>query len=104
MTTNQPPAPPPAPRSCPRKSAAEKRAFEPALAVHAAAAGLKVESQLFFAPSRIQVRIAPRSHVESFFLPCGMRVSGEPRQSSSQTRLLLSGSRACTIGPNLVPF
>jgi hypothetical protein len=35
--------------------------------------------QLFFAPSRIQVRIALRSQVDSFFLPCGIGVAGEPR-------------------------
>src|SRR5262249_39235390 len=60
--------------------------------------------QLFFAPSRIQARMALRSQVESFFFPCGMRTSGEPRQSSSHTRLLLSGSRGMTMGPCLVPF
>src|SRR5262245_15883076 len=60
--------------------------------------------QLFLAPSRIHARMAFLSQIDSFFLPCGMRSVGEARQSSSHTRLLLSGSRGTTIAPNLVPF
>ena len=61
------------------------------------------DSQLFFAPSRIHARIVSRSQVDSFFLPSGMWVSGAPRQSRSQTRLLLSGSPGITILPDFVP-
>src|SRR5438132_1643292 len=60
--------------------------------------------QLFFAPSKIQARMASRSQVESFFLPCGMRNSGEARQSSSHIKLLLCASPGITMGPSLVPF
>jgi hypothetical protein len=60
--------------------------------------------QLFFAPSRIQARMASRSQVDSFFLPSGMWVSGAPRQSSSHIRLLPSASPGITILPDLVPF
>jgi NAD(P)-dependent dehydrogenase (short-subunit alcohol dehydrogenase family) len=60
--------------------------------------------QLFFAPSRIHARMALRSQIDSFFLPCGIRTSGDARQSSSHIKLLPSGSRGMTIAPNLVPF
>lgn len=60
--------------------------------------------QLFSAPSRIHCRIASRSQTESRRVPCGMRIFGSARPSSSSIRLLLSGSRAITIGPNFVPF
>ena len=45
-----------------------------------------------------------RSHVDSFFFPCGMRMSADTRQSSNIIRLLDSASPGITIGPNLVPF
>ena len=61
-------------------------------------------TQLFFAPSRIHARMELRSHVDSFFFPCGIRSSGDARQSSNNIKLLLSGSRGITMGPNLVPF
>src|ERR1035437_5827728 len=63
-----------------------------------------ISNQLSFAPSRIQARMALRSHDDNCFLPCGMRRSGEARQSSSSIRLLVSGSPGMTMGPNLVPF
>jgi len=59
--------------------------------------------QLSLAPWRIHVRIELRSQTDSCFLLCGMRNSGDARQSSSRIRLLLSGSPGTTIGPNLVP-
>jgi len=61
-------------------------------------------SQLSFAPSPIHARMAFLSQIDSFFLPWGMRTSGEARQSRSHIKLLLSGSRGTTIAPNLVPF
>jgi hypothetical protein len=64
----------------------------------------KPGGQLSFAPSRIQARMAFRSHDDNCFFPCGIRSCGEARQSSSNIRLLLSGSPGMTIGPNLVPF
>jgi hypothetical protein len=69
-----------------------------------AMAGVTSSVQLFFAPSRIQARIASRSHVDNFFLPSGMWVSGAPRQSSSHIKLLPSASPGITILPDLVPF
>jgi len=50
--------------------------------------------QLFLAPSRIHARMAFRSQVDRFFLPCGMRTSGEARQSRSHIKLLLSRAAA----------
>src|SRR6516165_2133138 len=61
-------------------------------------------SQLSLAPSRIHARMAFLSQIDSFFLPWGMRTSGEARQSRSHIKLLLSGSRGTTIAPNLEPF
>ena len=46
--------------------------------------------QSFFAPSKIQVRMRSRSQVDNCFLPCGIRMSSETRQSSSRIRLLES--------------
>ncbi len=66
--------------------------------------GVAAGAQLSLAPSRIQARISLRSHEFSCFMPCGMRSSGEARQSSSSIRLLLSGSPGMIMGPNLVPF
>ena len=60
--------------------------------------------QLFFAPSLIHARMASRSHLDSCFLPCGIRNAGDARQSSSSIKLLDSGSPAMTIRPNFVPF
>ena len=60
--------------------------------------------QLSLAPSRIHARMAFLSQIDSFFLPCGMRTSGEPCQSRSHIKLLPSGSRGMTIAPNFVPF
>src|SRR6516162_5397045 len=60
--------------------------------------------QLFLAPSRIHARMALRSQIDNFLLPCGMRTSGEARQSRSHIKLLPSGSRGTTMAPNLVPF
>ena len=60
--------------------------------------------QLSFAPSLIHALIASRSQMESFFLPSGIWVSGAPRHSSSQIRLLESASPGITILPDFVPF
>ena len=65
---------------------------------------LSAAAQLSLAPSRIQARMSLRSQELSCFMPCGMRSSGDARQSSSSIRLLLSGSPGMTMGPNLVPF
>src|SRR6516165_7350457 len=46
--------------------------------------GRQVSDQLFLAPSRIHARMASRSQIDNFFLPCGMRTSGEARQSRSR--------------------
>ena len=51
-------------------------------------------SQLSFAPSRIHARMAFLSQIDSFFLPWGMRISGEARQSRSHIKLLLSRAAA----------
>jgi len=62
------------------------------------------KTQLSFAPSKIHVRMVSRSQIDSCFFPCGIRISGETRQSNNLIRLLISGSPGITIGPNLVPF
>ena len=67
--------------------------------------GRTVASHQFFrAPCATQWLNARRSHLESFFLLCGIQISREVRLSSMAIRLLSIVLRGVMTEPNLVPF